>query len=162
TYTPTVTDPAIVAARTFVGHSLDAMRRAIVGSSPELLSWRPAGDDTNTIAVLAVHAVTSTRWWLSVAITGHAPERDRPSEFRTTVSSAEELLSIVDPLAAECRELLSSEDPLDLGASRTDPREVGTETTVAWALIHAIEHLQEHVAHTELTRQMWERKQGND
>ena len=151
-----MTDPAIEAARDFVGRALDAIRRAIVGSSPELLNWRPAGEDTNTIAVLAVHAVTSTRWWLSVAITGHAPERDRPSEFRTTVSSAEELLSIVDPLAADCRELLKSEDPLDLGASRSDPREGGSTTTVAWALIHAIEHLQEHVAHTELTRQMWE------
>jgi hypothetical protein len=155
-----VSDPAIDAARGFVDHSLDAMRRAIVGSPPELLNWRPAGEDTNTIAVLAVHAVTSTRWWLSLAIAGQAPERDRPAEFRTTVSSAQELLSIVDPLAAECRELLGSEEPLDLGASRTDPREGGTETTVAWALIHAVEHLQEHVAHAELTRQMWDREQG--
>jgi uncharacterized damage-inducible protein DinB len=155
-----VSDPAIEAARGFVDHSLDAMHRAIVGSSPELLNWRPAGEDTNTIAVLAVHAVTSTRWWLSVAITGQAPERDRPAEFRTTVSNAKELLAIFDPMAAECRKLLSSEDPLDLGASRTDPREGGSTTTVAWALIHAIEHLQEHVAHAELTRQMWELTEG--
>jgi uncharacterized damage-inducible protein DinB len=157
-----MTDPAIEAARGFVGHSLDAMRRAIDGSPTELLNWRPAGEETNSIAIIAVHAVTSTRWWLSVAITGNAPERDRPAEFRTKVSSAEELLSIVDPLAAECRDLLSSEDPLDLGASRTDPRDGGGATTVAWALIHAVEHLQEHVAHTELTRQVWERAQGDD
>jgi hypothetical protein len=155
-----VSDPAIEAARSFIDQSLNAMRRAIVGSPPELLNWRPAGEDTNTIAVLAVHAATSTRWWLSVAITGEAPERDRPSEFRTTVSSAEELLSIVDPLAADCRELLDPQDPLDLGATRTDPREGGTATTAAWALFHAVEHLQEHVAHTELTRQMWERVQA--
>jgi hypothetical protein len=25
-----------------------------------------------------------------------------------------------------------------------------------WALIHAVEHLREHVAHAELTRQLWE------
>jgi hypothetical protein len=154
-----VSDPAIEAARGFVDSSLDAIRRAVVGAPPELLNWRPAGEDTNTIAVLSVHAVTSTRWWLNVAITGQAPERDRPAEFRTTVSSAEELLSIVDPLAADCRELLESEEPLDLGAARTDPREGGTATTAAWALIHAVEHLQEHVAHTELTRQMWEQVQ---
>ena len=159
-YTHCVSDPAIEAARGFVDHSLDAMRRAIAGAPPELLNWRPAGEDTNTIAVLAVHAATSTRWWLSVAITGEAPERDRPAEFETTVSSAEELLSIVDPLASDSRELLRSQVPLDLGATRTDPREGGASTTVAWALIHAIEHLQEHVAHTELTRQMWERVQA--
>jgi hypothetical protein len=155
-----VSDPAIEAARGFVDGSLDAMRRAIAGAPPELLNWRPAGEDTNTIAVLAVHAATSTRWWLSVAITGEAPERDRPAEFRTTVSSAEELLSIVDPLAADSRELLDSQDPLDLGATRIDPREGGTATTAAWALIHAVEHLQEHVAHTELTRQLWDRERG--
>src|SRR5687767_7403411 len=146
-----VSDPAIEAARGFVDHSLDAMRRAIVGSPPELLNWRPAGEDTNTIAVLAVHAATSTRWWLSVAITGEAPDRDRPAEFRTTVSSAEELLSIVDPLAADCRELLDSQEPLDLGLTRTDPRNTATETSAAWALIHA-------VAHAELTRQIWDRE----
>jgi hypothetical protein len=111
--------------------------------------------------VLAVHAATSTRWWLSVAIAGEAPERDRPAEFRTTVSSAEELLSIVDPLAADCRGLLDSQDPLDLGATRADPREAKTATTAAWALIHAVEHLQEHVAHAELTRQMWDRERRN-
>jgi hypothetical protein len=149
------------AARGFVHNSLDAMRRAIAGSPPELLNWRPAGADTNTIAVLAVHAATSTRWWLSVAITGEAPERDRPAEFRTTVSSAEELLSIIDPLAADGRGLLDSQDPLDLGATRADPREAKTTTTAAWALIHAVEHLQEHVAHAELTRQMWDRERRN-
>jgi uncharacterized damage-inducible protein DinB len=152
-----MTDPAIEAVRGLVGRSLDAMGRAIDGSPPELLNWRPAGEGTNSIAVLAVHAITSTRWWLSVAITGTVPERDRAQEFRTKISSAEELRSIVDPLSADCRELLTSEEPLELGASRTDPREGGTDTTVAWALIHAIEHLQEHVAHAELTRQVWER-----
>jgi hypothetical protein len=149
-----MSDPAIDAARQIAGGSLDAMRRAIVDASPELLNWRPAGDDTNPIAVLAVHALTSTRWWLSVAVTGVAPERDRPAEFRTTVSSAEELLSIVDPLVAECRVLLEFGGAFDPGASRTDRRD-GTTVTAAWALIHAVEHLQEHVAHAELTRQLW-------
>jgi hypothetical protein len=151
-----VSDPAIEAAREIASESLDAMRKAIVGASPELLNWRPAGDDTNTIAVLAVHAFTSTRWWLSLAITGVAPERDRPAEFRTTVSNAEEMLWVADPLAAECRLLLEMGGAFDPGASRTDPRD-GTTMTAAWALIHAVEHLREHVAHAELTRQVWDR-----
>jgi hypothetical protein len=155
-----MSDPAIDAARQIAGGSLEAMRRAIVDASPELLNWRPAGVDTNPIAVLAVHALTSTRWWLSVAITGVAPERDRPAEFRTTVSSAEELLSIVDPLVAECRMLLEFGGAFDPGASRTDPRD-RTTVTAAWALIHAVEHLQEHVAHAELTRQAWDRAEAS-
>jgi len=132
-----VSDPAIDAAREIAGGSLDAMRQAIVGAPPELLNWRPAGDETNPIAVLAVHALSSTRWWLSVAITGVAPERHRPAEFRTTVSSAEELLSVVDPLAAECRVLLEAGGAFDPGAFRTDPGD-GATVTAAWALIHAL------------------------
>jgi hypothetical protein len=151
-----VSDPAIDAAREIAAGSLDAMRRAVAGAPPELLNWRPAGNDTNPIAVLAVHALGSTRWWLSISIKGVAPERDRPAEFRTQVSSAEELLSIVDPMAADCRALLESGDALVPGASRADPRD-GTTVTAAWALMHAVEHLQEHVAHAELTRQVWER-----
>jgi DinB superfamily len=150
-----MSDPMIDAAREITDEGLDAMRRAIVGAPPELLNWRPAGDETNPIAVIAVHALTSARWWLSVAVTGEAPERDRPSEFRTKVLSAEELLSLTDPLAADCRELLKGEEAFDPGDSRTDPRN-GTAVTAAWALIHAVEHLQEHVGHAELTRQVWD------
>ena len=151
-----MSDPAIDAAREIATGSLDAMRRAVVGAPPELLNWRPAGDDTNPIAVLAVHALGSTRWWLSIAIKGTVPQRDRAAEFRTEVSSADELLSIVDPVATDCRAHLEFGDVLDPGTSRTDPRD-GTTVTAAWALIHAVEHLQEHVAHAELTRQVWER-----
>ena len=149
-----MSDPTIAAAREIIGGSLDAMRKAIVGAPPELLNWRPAGDDTNAIAVLAVHALTSTRWWLTVAISGVAPERDRPAEFRTSVSNAANLLAVTDPLATECRLLLETGGTFDPATSRTDPRD-GATVTAVWALIHAVEHLQEHVAHVELTRQLW-------
>ncbi|MGZ8652966.1 MAG: mycothiol transferase [Actinomycetota bacterium] len=149
-------DPTIEATRGFVDESLDSMRAAIAGASPDALSRRPAGDDTNTIAVLVVHAVHSTRWWLSVALGTPLPERDRPSEFLTTVAGADELLAVFDPIAADCRALLDTDVAFDAGAIREDPRE-GEEVTAAWALIHAVEHLREHVAHAELTRQVFER-----
>jgi hypothetical protein len=102
---------------------------------------------------------TSTRWWLSVALTGDPPRRDRPAEFRTVVSDAAELLAIVDPLMDDVRELLASAGPFDPAAVRADPRAdepPGSTVTAAWALLHATEHLREHVAHAELTRQVWE------
>jgi hypothetical protein len=156
-------DPAIEAARDVVEESLDALERAIADPPPELVNWRPAGEGTNPLAVIAVHAVTSTRWWLSVALTGDPPERDRPAEFRTVVADATELRSLVDPLIADCRELLATDDAYDPGAVRTDPRSgAGSEgsVTAAWALLHAAEHLREHVAHAELTRQVWEHAQA--
>lgn len=153
----TAPDPTIEAARGFVDGSLDAMRAAIDGASADALNQRPAGDDTNPVAVIVVHAVNSTRWWLSVALGLPLPERDRPSEFLTHVADADELLALFDPVAADCRALLETDSAFDAGAIREDPRE-GEQVTAIWALIHAIEHLREHVAHAELTRQVFERR----
>jgi Protein of unknown function (DUF664) len=152
----TAADPTLEAARGFVDGSLEAMRAAIDGASADALNMRPAGDDTNPVAVLVVHAVNSTRWWLSVARGLPLPERDRPSEFLTTVADDDELLTLFDPIAAECRGLLDTDEAFDAGAIRDDPRE-GEQVTAIWALIHAVEHLREHVAHAELTRQVFER-----
>ena len=148
-----MSDPTLEAARSVVDESLDAMRAAIAGASGEALNRRPAGDETNSIAVLVVHALNSTRWWLSVALGRQVPERDRPSEFHTIVAGADELLGVFDPIAADCRALLSADVAFDPGAIREDPRD-GEEVTAAWALMHAVEHLREHVGHAELTRQL--------
>ena len=155
----TASDPTLEAARSFVDESLDSMRAAVAGASPDALNRRPAGDDTNPVAVLVVHAVSSTRWWLCVALGKPLPERDRPSEFLTTVAGADDLLEVFDPIAADCRALLSTDTVFDPAAVREDPRE-GERVTAAWALIHAVEHLREHVAHAELTRQVWEDRQS--
>jgi uncharacterized damage-inducible protein DinB len=148
-----VSDPMLEAARSIVDESLDAMRAAIAGASADALNRRPAGDDTNPIAVLVVHALNSSRWWLGVALGGPVPERDRPSEFLTTVAGADELLEVFDAIAADCRALLSTDATFDPGAIREDPRD-GDRVTAAWALIHAVEHLREHLGHVELTRQL--------
>lgn len=147
-------DPTIEAARSIVDESLDAMRAAIAGASVDALNRRPAGDETNSIAVLVVHAVSSTRWWLSVALAGTVPDRDRPSEFLTTVAGADELLGVFDPIAGDCRTLLQTDAAFEAGAIREDPRD-GDRVTAAWALVHAVEHLREHVGHAELTRQLF-------
>jgi hypothetical protein len=151
----TASDPTLEAARSFVDESLDSMRAAITGASADALNRRPAGDDTNPVAVLVVHAVSSTRWWLSMALGAPLPERDRPSEFLTTVAGADELLGVFDPIAADCRALLDTDAVFDPGAIREDTQE-SERVTAAWALIHAVEHLREHVSHAELTRQLME------
>lgn len=151
----TASDPTLEAAGSIVDESLDAMRAAIAGASADALNRRPAGEDSNPVAVLVVHALSSTRWWLSVALGGPVPARDRPAEFLTTVADADELLGVFDPIAADCRALLDTDVAFDAGAIREDPRE-GEQVTAVWALIHAIEHLREHVAHAELTRQVFD------
>ena len=104
--------------------------------------------------VLAVHAVHSTRWWLSVATGAPMPERDRPSEFRATVADPEELRTTVDRMSGECRALLEGVEGFEPATSWTSPTG-GEVRTRGWALLHALEHLREHVAQALLTRQLW-------
>src|SRR3972149_6167497 len=116
----------------------DDMRAAIDGLPPDALNWRPAGDDTNSIAAMANHAVTSARTWLSVAVDAPLPDRDRPTEFQFEAASATELLAFVDGLFEECLSLIDSSRTVDWAAMRHhwDPgRDI--ELFPAWALPHA-------------------------
>src|SRR4030065_2709682 len=89
------TDPVLASARYLVGESLKELRSSVEGLPVEALSWRPAGDATNSIAVLATHTVHSTRMWLSMAMAAPLPERDRDSEFRASVDDSAALLRLL-------------------------------------------------------------------
>ena len=150
-------DPILTSARDLLRRARDDMRAAIDGLSPDALNWRPAGDDTNSIAAMANHAVTSARTWLSVAVAAPLPDRDRPTEFEYTARDSTELLAFTDGLFEDCLSLIDSSRTVDWAALRKhwDPgRDV--ELFPAWALLHALEHLREHVGQISLTRQLWE------
>ena len=155
-------DPIVVAASEVFEESIRGLRAAITGLSAEGLNWRPAGTDTNPIAVLAVHAMGSTRSWLAVAFGAPLPERDRDAEFRTVAGGPEELIEHVDRVVEDCRSLLAGTGAFDPGAQRTSHvRTSSGQAEVvsgAWAMLHAVEHLSEHVGHAQLTRQLWEQR----
>ena len=75
-------DPTIDALREVLEESLDEIRRGIAGLTVEQLNVAPAGGDTNSIAVIATHALGSTLSWLSLAMGAPLPARDRDAEFR--------------------------------------------------------------------------------
>ena len=149
-------DPTILAARELFDEALDGMRDAIDGLPAEALAWRPPAEESNPITVLAVHSMHSTRWWLTITRGLPLPDRDRPSEFVAESGSDAELLSFFDKMAAECRARLDPEEPFDPGASRPVPDD--EPVSAAWALLHALEHLREHVSQAQLTRQLWEKR----
>jgi uncharacterized damage-inducible protein DinB len=151
-----MSDALIEAAADLLDDSLGAVRDAISGAPVEALAWRPSAEDANPLVVLAVHAMHSTRWWLSVATGAEMPERDRPSEFLATAEDPDELRSFVDRMSAECRALLASAEGFDPAATWTSPTD-GEVVTRGWALLHSLEHLREHVAQALLTRQLWVR-----
>ena len=148
-------------ARNLLDDSFTEMRTAIDGASPAALNERPGGDETNSIAVLAIHATTSTRWWLSLAVGAPLPGRDRDSEFVATSPDAASLLAFIDGMSADCDRLLDGVRDLDWSAVRwtgARPKAAdGSEVPAAWALLHALAHLREHVGQILLTRQLLDR-----
>ena len=150
-------DPFLTSARDLLRRARDDMRAAIEGLPADALNWRPAGDDTNSIAVLATHSLTSTREWLSAAVGEPPPERDRDSEFEASARDAGELLALADSLFEECLSLVDKSRTVDWAALRSqwDP-DTGVQLLAAWALLHALGHLREHLGQMLLTRQLWE------
>lgn len=153
-----MTDPFLVAAREILDLAVADMSGAVEGASPEALNRRPAGDDTNSLAVLAVHVMHSTRSWLSVAVGAPRPQRNRDDEFIATMPDAAALVAFVASMQADCVRILDGADGVDWGAMRpTHARpnsDDATEVSAAWALLHALEHLREHTGQILLTRQM--------
>jgi hypothetical protein len=150
----TATGSTVAAAAELFEPAFRGLRGSIEGLSADGLDWRPPAEDSNNLTVLATHGMHSCRWWLSIARGAERPHRDRPSEFVAEVGSAEELLEQVDGLAADCRALLDAPTPFDPDAMRDVPDDEPVSS--AWALVHAIEHLSEHSAVAQLTRQLWD------
>ncbi|HET9250062.1 MAG TPA: DinB family protein [Actinomycetota bacterium] len=146
-------DPTIAAARELFEEAVAEMRDAVDGLPPEALAWRPPAEDSNTLTILATHAMHSSRWWLTIARGAPLPDRDRPSEFVAESGSVEEILTFMEAMAEDCRARLDPGEAFDAGAERTVPDD--EPVSAAWALFHALEHLREHVAQAQLTRQLW-------
>lgn len=136
------------------------MRECVAGFPAEALNWKPAGDGTNSVAVLTTHSLHSTRSWLCTALGEALPDRDRDSEFRVAEDDRDALLALFDDFASQCNALFDSPRQVDWAAiRRTHTRpDAGDAIQVpaAWALLHAVEHLREHLGQMQLTRQLWE------
>lgn len=148
-----MSDPIIAAARRAVADSIEVLRSAVTGADPSALNRRPGGEQTNSIAVLATHALMSTRMHLNLALGLAVPVRDRGAEFATVADSGP-LLELIEAVGAECLELLERAEVVDWGATRTHTRGDGStaEMTAAWALIHGVDHLRGHADEASLTR----------
>jgi uncharacterized damage-inducible protein DinB len=156
-----VADPTIEGAHELLSESLDELHKAVRGCSADELNRRPAGEHTNGLAVILTHALHSTRSWLSLAIGADLPHRDRPAEFRVVVDDADAFRASAEAVGAECLALLDAAGPFEPGRTgvptwRFDEHDEGDNApvTAAWALLHALLHLGEHVGHAHITRQL--------
>jgi hypothetical protein len=149
-----MTDPIIAAARRAAVDSFDVLRACVTGLDARALNARPASEDTNSIAVLATHAMSATRVLLRVAVGLPEGTRDRDTEFATIAPGPDAVLAVIDSIAADCLAILEGADGVDWGATRRRTRGDGSisEMSAAYALIHGIDHLRGHADEASLTR----------
>ena len=158
-------DPFLPAARYVLDDLLKSLRRDVDGLPGEALNWKPAGPDTNSVAILVTHVMNSTRSWLSIAVGAPLPERDRPSEFLAQQDDPAALMAFLDDFSEQCRAVLKNASDVDWSATRKTharPGDAPEDVPAAFALIHALEHLREHEAHIGLTRQLWQHSQSGN
>lgn len=132
--------------------------QVIDGLPPQALDW-VVGPAINSIAVLVTHLAGAERYWIG-DVAGQTPSnRDRAAEFRVQGLDSATLQQRLDTVLAECRTILAGLTIDDLSAERLAPRDQQFYT-VAWALLHALEHSAQHLGHLQLTRQYWEQQGG--
>ena len=146
------------AAREILDQCCADLRVVVHGLDAEALAWTPA-PETSSIGTLVRHPTSATRFLLSSAATGHGDREhyrnvERAAAFAARETTADELIGLVDALEEDARRLVAETplDRLDDAIVFQSPDE--QPATRAWAFLHAIDHLREHVGHAQLTRQM--------
>ncbi|CAG0930949.1 hypothetical protein TFLX_01932 [Thermoflexales bacterium] len=131
------------------------LTQTLEGLPAEALNWSP-GPEVNSLAALAAHTAGSERYWIGDVIGRDDSQRDRASEFRAHVFHAEEAITRLNTVLAHSRGIVESLTLADLEERRfvRDQR----EETVAWTLLHALEHIAIHLGHMQIMRQWWEAK----
>jgi uncharacterized damage-inducible protein DinB len=130
------------------------IQKALDGLPPAALDWSP-GPEMNSISVLVFHLTGAERYWIGDVAAQDSTERDRDAEFKVRDVDVNVLKKrLVDNLEY-ARTALEKFSVQNLETTRVSARD-GHEFTVAWALLHALEHSTLHLGQIQLTRQLWE------
>jgi uncharacterized damage-inducible protein DinB len=126
---------------------------AVDGLPPTALDW-VSGPEMNSISVLVFHLTGAARYWTRDVALQEPSNRDRDAEFKVHDVGVDGIKKRLDDNIAYARKALEKLTIQDLEASRVSPRD-GQKFTVAWALLHALEHANLHLGHIQMTRQLW-------
>jgi uncharacterized damage-inducible protein DinB len=140
-----------------MNEQFDELLKAVDGLSADALNWRPPAPQTNSIFVLATHIAGTAAFWVQQLIGGVDIGRSRDAEF---VASGPDLAEWGQRLA----DMRAKNDTVLRGLSDADlSRSIKTfagERPMRWGILHIIDHTSRHIGHIELTRQLWEQRNG--
>jgi uncharacterized damage-inducible protein DinB len=131
---------------------------AVDGLTDEQVNWDPLWHDSNSLYIIATHALECTRSYVLNIVCGLPVGRDRPAEFRAAGSAAE-LGALAHELSAEIDKALSELDRERLSHHAVPPQEIWgqgqpREISGRWALAHMIEHMGIHLGQMHVTRDL--------
>ena len=146
-------DVFIEGTREVLEESLDEIRRGVADLNVDELNARPAGGQTNSVAVIVAHALGATLSWLSLGFGKPLPPRDRDAEFQTVADSG--FADWTESAIARCLAVLD-DATWDAGLVATPNwnSRLSTPHTASYAVAHALAHLGEHVGHLHMTREL--------
>lgn len=133
----------------------------------EALLWRPFAvspwkGEAGTLGWLIAHGMSSTVYllkraeWTMGRIEWDAVDGDQGrEEFGPADRDPAHLVARAGRTSEYVHALLDSLSAADLEASLPHPRRPDRVFTVRYDLVHAIEHLSQHIGHAQLTRQLW-------
>ena len=120
---------------------------ALDAISEETFAWQPPAEQTNSLAAICSHAISSAEWWV-ISCVGDGPiERDRDAEFAALPTWAELRPRFVSFLA-NAETLLTGMTSEQLAAISRHP---AGDRMNRRCLTHTIEHLGLHLGHVEVT-----------
>ncbi len=126
---------------------------------PEALNWRPPvraeGEAlaSNTPAAIVAHAAGAQRYWIGEVIGGEPAQRDRDAEFRTAVTDAAPLTTLLNATTGRVQAVLAGLAPADLEQTVVY---VGETITRRRLIVRMLTHTAEHLGELMLIRQLWE------
>jgi hypothetical protein len=132
--------------------------KSIAGLPVEALDWIP-GNDMNSLAGLIVHTAGATRFLVGEIAGGIPANRDREAEFKVSGMDEAALKACLGENRDFVRGVLEKLSVDDLSQSRFIAAR-NRDYVIAEAVFHALDHTGLHVGHAEITRQLWDQRQG--
>ena len=120
----------------------------------EALDWSP-GPEMNSVGILVTHLCGAERYWLGDGALGLTTGRERAEEFAVSGSRGARLKQLLQEADAFAREAVGQLTLNELETMRT-PTGANREFSVAWCLMHALEHTSVHTGHIQQIAQLWE------
>jgi uncharacterized damage-inducible protein DinB len=152
--------PTHAAALQVTRDSVAMIVEALDGLPDEAAEFTPA-PNTNSIAVLVAHCVTSTRFWLADGAGGVSSivryrAADRAPAFQTHGQSIAALRELAGTLPGDAEIILARGTEANLTEVVAWPEDRGeAPRSGAVCLVHAVGHLREHVGQIQLMRDLW-------